>query len=79
MVIFILLSACSSENKELNQISKDLEEIHQNTERIKKQLRIIDCEAGLLIAFRSFNNLLYKKVTKKQLYSAFEQCEAIVL
>ena len=63
VVLFLLLSGCTSKNEDLNQIDKDLEEIRQTTKHIEKQLRVVDCNIGLLAAIKHFNNLLYKKVT----------------
>lgn len=77
LLLFLLLGSCTSKNEDLNQIDKDLKEIRQNTKEIERQLRVVDCEMGLLIAIDHFKNLLYKKVTKEQFDAAFKECQDI--
>jgi len=75
LVLLISLSGCTSKNEDLDQINKDLQEIQLETKRIEKQLRVVDCNIGLLSAFNHFHHLLYKKVTKEQFEAAWKVCE----
>lgn len=63
LLSFLLLTGCSSKNPELTINSK--------------QLRIIDCNLGVLFAVKHFHNQLYKKVTQEQFDAIWKDCESL--
>jgi hypothetical protein len=74
LLIALLFIGCT---RGPSQTDKDLEELNQQIEENKKQLRVIDCEMGIYFTMEAFHKQLYKKVTKEEFEIPWAKCKEL--